>query len=368
MIFDQLSVRNVRNVSSETLELHPSVNVLIGPNGSGKTTLLESIHALVRGRSFRPGGLNSLISFGCEELLITGRGNHRGRDVRLGIEKSHSANVRMRMNGRDVRQTSQVAATVPLQVFLPDVPDLVFGKPALRRMWLDWGIFHTNPEYLSVYRSFLRTLRQRNRALKSSPDEWQSWTSQFVSQSEAMTQHRENFLRALNERFTTVLEALAPDLQIHLQYTRGWSDFSLTKSLEKQRHRELQYGVTNLGPHRSDVHLLVVDEGNENSTGSASRILSRGQGKAVASAMKIAQVEYLHERSIPSVVLLDDVASEFDEKYGKRFFELLSKTQSQVIATTTQKNVILDMWPDSNRESTSLFSVRAGKFSKIQYN
>lgn len=346
MILDRLDVHNVRNVRRAQINLSPSSNLITGANGAGKTTLLETVHLLVRGRSFRSGGLDSLISFGEDELLASASGRHQEHAMRIGLRKVRKAKVRMRMNEADVRQISQIAATVPLQVFLPDVSDLVFGPPAGRRLWLDWGVFHADNGYMRILRSFQRLLRQRNAALRSRAPDLNSWTIQMAEHADVVTQTREKIFADLKESFCELLSELAPNIRIQLDYVRGWEGESLLEGLAKDHHFELKYGMTRLGPHRSEVRIRTLDLATGRDVGASARTLSRGQGKAVACAMKLAQVRYLNNRSIPTVVLIDDVASEFDEDYGRRFFEVLLRTGSQVIATTTQESDIITMWRD----------------------
>ena len=343
MILDHLEVRNVRNVRNLELRLSPSTNFITGPNGAGKTTLLETIHLLVRGRSFRSGGLNSLVTFGEQELLVTAKGSHEGHSMRIGLRKTRDTKVRMRINESDVRQVSQIAATIPLQTFLPDLPDLVFGSPSGRRQWLDWCVFHTDNNYLRTLRKYQRVLRQRNAALRNQSTDLRGWTIQLADHADTVTRVREKIFSDVNECFVEVLAQLAPNIRIKLDYVRGWDDSDLLEGLEKDRQYELKYGVTRLGPHRSDVQVRMLDLASGRDAGAAARILSRGQGKAVASAMKLAQVEHLKSRSVPSVVLIDDFASEFDDEYGSRFFGTLLRTGSQVVATTTQESDIIKL-------------------------
>ena len=340
MILQSVEVHNVRNIQDVSFRLQPSLNLVLGPNGAGKTTFLECIYLLIRGRSFRPGQLNALISFDAQELLVTAAGRNDNHQLRLGISKSRNDNVRMRLNGTDIRQISQIAALVPTQTFLPDLSALVFGTPALRRSWLNWSVFHTEPRFIDLHRMFLRFLHQRNRALQQSSSDLGVWTEQFVKKALEVTAIREAHLQGLNEFFQQTLSSIAPDLYVDLDYDCGWAESSLQEGLERDSAREEKYGHTRLGPHRADIRLRVRSEKGD-SLGPALRILSRGQGKAVACAMKIAQLEYLRSRGVHCVVLLDDITSELDDDYTRRFFQLLNLTGCQIIATATKNNELI---------------------------
>ncbi|MCY3885478.1 MAG: DNA replication and repair protein RecF [Gammaproteobacteria bacterium] len=364
MIVDRLEIRNVRNVALAKLQLDSGITFVTGPNGAGKTTLLECLHLLARGRSFRSGALNALITFGEQELLVSAEGSHLDTPLRIGLQKSRAAKVRMRLNQADVRQVSQIAAIVPLQIMLPDTADLVFGPPARRRLWLDWLIFHTDNSYLQELRSFQRALRQRNAALRRRSADIRSWTAQLAQHAEEVSRMRQATLAELHETFDKVLTEMVPNMRISLDYDRGWQEENLSDGLARDSRVELKYGVTRLGPHRSDVRVRALDFDSGNDAGPAARVLSRGQGKAVACAMKLAQVRYLNARSIQSVVLLDDVASEFDDEYGRKFFGALHRTEAQSIATTTQESDIIRLWSSVAGTTPTLVKIRNGTIAQ----
>ncbi len=335
MILESVEVRNVRNIQHESFQLQPTLNLILGPNGAGKTTFLECIYLLIRGRSFRPGLLNSLMSFDADDMLVTAVSRAEKSAYRLGMSKARNDNIRMRLNGADIRQISQIAALVPTQTYLPDLSELVFGTPRVRRSWLNWSVFHTNNQFMDVHRSFLRILQQRNRAIQQRSADLSVWTEQFAKTAIEVTAIRETHLQGLSVFFQKTVSSLAPDLNLTLNYDCGWPDNSLLEALERDQVREQKIGHTRVGPHRADVRVQVNSAKGE-LLGPALRILSRGQGNAVACALKLAQLEHLRERGVQCVVLLDDATAEMDEIYTRRFFSLLNPTGSQIIATGTK--------------------------------
>ena len=365
MILERIEICNVRNISNSALELEPEFNFLIGPNGAGKTTVLECIHLVVRGRSFRFGGLNSLISFGQDDLLVRAFGKHMNHQTQIGVQKHRNGRLRMRMNRSDIRQVSRIAATMPIQLFLPNLSNLVFGAPAYRRLWLDWSVFHTRNDYVIDLREFQRALRQRNATLRQKGGDQHSWSVQFVKRAHQLNEARKSMFERLKKSFEQVLFELDPELRIELQYRRGWGDSDLLQALESDRRLELKYGATRLGPHRSDVLVRVLDSGTGKDYGPAVRVLSRGQGKAVACAMKIAQVNCLKQHLVQTVVLLDDVASEFDETYRQRFFQILGQTDSQVVATTAQESDVVKLSQEVKGNDPRIFKLNNGVLTAL---
>jgi DNA replication and repair protein RecF len=253
----------------------------------------------------------------------------------LAISKDLAGHTELKVNGLVERRLSEVARLVPLQVMLPDVGELVFGAPHIRRHWLDWGAFHVKPGYLRNLREYLRVLKQRNAALKpgaSSGSDLETWTAQLVQAAEGVDQQRAAYVEALLPSFTDTISRLAPELEVELVYRRGWAaGESLDKVLGEWGAREVKSGATQAGPHRADIELRV---GNSK----ASAVLSRGQGKAVASALKIGQARFLADNDHrASVFLIDDAGAELDERHNSRFFEMLNEMGSQILATSTQR-------------------------------
>lgn len=334
MRFSHLEVVAFRNLASVAIDLAPGLNVFFGDNGAGKTALLEAVHVLCRGRSFRTQKSQGLIQHDRDGLLVRGilDDELRGRTT-LAISRSRSAKTELRLNGRAERRLSEIARLTPLQVMLPDIAELVFGGPAARRSWLDWGTFHVKPDYLSRLRDYLRSIRQRNVVLKEGAAVrlLQPWNDEVARLGELVDADRREYLGLVGPHFDRVLEALAPELVLELRYQRGWPQGQdLHKLLGEGPSREVKYGATLWGPHRADVQLS--SEGVP-----AGSLLSRGQGKMVASALQMAQASLLSEQEHRSTVfLIDDAGAELDSAHSERFFGLLAQLGGQILATTAR--------------------------------
>ncbi len=336
MRFERLEVSQFRNLSEVQLDLGPGVNFFYGENGAGKTALLEAAYLLCRGRSFRTQNSRGLIQTGTDRLLVRGRlTDDAGSTVSLAISKDRRSRTELRRNGSPERRLSEVARLTPLQVMLPDVAELVFGSPSGRRSWLDWGMFHVKPDYLERLRSYLRAVRQRNALIRDQAgnEELAPWSQKTAELGERISADRYGYLATLEDQLIRVLRELAPELaaELKVDYYRGWgSEDYLDKLLGERHPREVKYGSTLWGPHRADVRIRMHDT-------AAASVLSRGQGKLVASAMQIAQAALLGEQDGRSTVfLIDDIGAELDLSHNERFFGLLDQIGGQILATTTQ--------------------------------
>ncbi len=357
MRFNRLEVSYFRNLSAVAVDLAPGLNTFYGDNGAGKTALLEAVHLLCRGRSFRTQKTQSLIQHGAEQLVVRGVIEDEARGpTTLAISKDRRARTEMRLNGEVERRLSEVARLTPVQVMLPDIAELVFGGPARRRSWLDWGTFHVKPSYLGTLRRYLRAVKQRNALLKDLSDATtlKPWHEEVAVLGESVTEERLAYLDQLLPHFNAVLSELAPELALEVRYKRGWGrQESLIKLLAESNPREVKYASTLWGPHRADV--LLTADGLP-----AGNVLSRGQGKLVASALQIGQASLLTEtEQRTTVFLIDDAGAELDVAHNARIFALLERLGGQILATTTRKPSEMDGQPRSD-PSSGMFHVEQG--------
>ncbi|MEZ5558548.1 MAG: DNA replication/repair protein RecF [Pseudomonadales bacterium] len=338
MRIDRLQIQRVRNLLEIDVRPGVGVNFFHGSNGAGKTALLESVHVLARGRSFRGTNASELMTRGEKDLLVRAElcDEQRGR-VKVAMSRQRSGSVDLRINGLAEKRLSRAAELMPLQLMLPSLSDLVFGAPAVRRQWLDWGMFHVEPGYLATLRRYLRALRQRNAALKAVAADTlglpgaHAWTDELAQAGEAVSEMRDAYLQQLGQPLNDVLSRLTPDLRISLGYQRGWPENQpLIKVLGESASREVKLGSTQFGPHRAEVQLR--HEGSR-----AGVTLSRGQGKILASALMLAQAVLLKLRqNRSSVFLIDDLGAELDAAHARRLFQELVTLNSQVLATSTE--------------------------------
>ncbi len=340
MRFLDIEVQNFRNLSSVRLELGEGINYLWGENGAGKTALLEAVCVLARGRSFRSAQAADLVTTGQEAFTVRASflDEHRGTQT-VAVMRSRIGRSRLKLNGESGKKLSDVARILPVQVLLPSLSDLVFGSPAERRRWLDWGLFHVKPDYLRTLREYLQLLKQRNAALKSfgRGDLNQSgvdvWTRKLVIVAEQLDTQRRDYLVEAAAETLAVLRLLSPELEIATRYHRGWSESeSLEKVLSDSQARDVKLGATSAGPHRCDIELSAGAAANSR----ASAVLSRGQGKLLASAMVLGQARLLMRVSKRnSVFLIDDLGAEMDQQHGAALFRILREMSSQILATST---------------------------------
>lgn len=324
-----LRIRDLRCLAEAELSFGPHLNLIHGSNGSGKTSILEAAFLVGRGRSFRSRHTETLIRRGSEALQVFAQTVDPPH--RIGFEYRREQSYSARVDGSDVGGLAELPRALFVEAIDPEVHRLVEGAPGERRRWLDWGVFHVEPQFLDSWQRFSRALRQRNAALKSGEDP-RPWEGELASQGEAVARARGLWFDQLKPLLTDAIQRLA-QLEVELSYYRGWSaERSLSEALEQSLDRDSERGSTLSGPQRADVLLRVAGK-------AAKESLSRGQQKLVAAAMVLALLRRLKEEGAPTAtLLLDDPAAELD---AARLGDLVAMVQSlecQLIITTLEAN------------------------------
>jgi len=357
-----LKIEGVRNLERVRLDTLTRVNFFHGPNGAGKTSLLEAVHLLGMGRSFRRGSFSNLIQHGREDTVVFGRvrcGSGAARSMDIGVRRYRDGTLEMRVEGRPAAALSELVVNLPLQVVNAEANELLTGTPAVRRRFMDWGVFHVEHQFHGQWRRYQRGLRQRNHLLRrgNPPQrELAVWTREVIEAGEALTAMRSGDVDALKPAIQYIMGVLHPGLKdLGLSYRKGWdSKHSYGEALEQGLQTDLERHFTYAGPHRADMRLTT--DGYP-----VGEVLSRGQQKILVYGLKLAQGGLLRERTgRDCTYLIDDLPSELDEKHGRRVCALLDEIGAQVLVTCIDTGSTA-WWPDSGKpEERSMFHVEHG--------
>ena len=310
MLIRQITIENLRNLSSVAIDPHERLNYLFGDNGAGKTSVLEAITTLSRGRSFRTPQASELTGPDAPVFRVFAEiEDEQGQRHRAGLERS-ARHWRGRLDGADLRQLSQLTRILPTVLMEPDSHLLVSGAPEIRRRYLDWGVFHVEHGFLETWRAYARALKQRNSALRHQHvDLLDSLDEVLATHGKRLHELRQRYAEQVSGRLESALDELKSRVQaVSLRYLSGWKGDSLLDALRERRHRDLERAQTGSGPHRADLAIAC-------GPAAARTVLSRGEQKAVAAAMLLIQAELLNSAGKRPVLLFDDLVSEFDREH-----------------------------------------------------
>ncbi|WP_434031875.1 DNA replication/repair protein RecF [[Pseudomonas] boreopolis] len=341
MRIHRLALHHMRRFEAAELRPVAGLNLIVGDNGAGKTTLLEALHLMAYGRSFRGRVRDGLIRQGAPALDVYVEweepleGADSGLRRRVGLRHT-GQDWKGRLDGEDVSQMSSLCAALAVVTFEPGSHALISGGGEARRRFLDWGLFHVEPDFLPLWRRYARALKQRNALLKQggyANAALDAWDRELSDAGELLTSRRLRYLERLQERAVPLAQRIAPGLEITgLEFAPGWrrQELPLSDALLLARERDRQYGYTSVGPHRADWKTEYAAIPGRDA-------LSRGQAKLTALACLMAQAEdFAGVRGQWPVVALDDLGSELDRHHQRRVLEHLAAVPAQVMITATE--------------------------------
>ncbi len=335
MLLERLSIARFRGFDAVELRPAPGINLIIGGNGAGKTTLLEAAHLLANGRSFRGRVRDGLVRQGQVDLEVFAEWReHGGRSRRAGLRHS-GRDWEARLDAEPVGSLAELCAALAVLSFEPGSHDLIAGGSEQRRQFLDWALFHVEPDFLPVWRRYARALKQRNALLKSRPraDLLTPWDRELEEVGEPVTRMRALYLAQFEPLLAQTAALYLPELgALRLEFQPGWrrDAQSLGEALTQARARDLLLGYSGTGPHRADWRLAFERLPGRNA-------LSRGQEKLVALSCILAQGRaYADVRGEWPIIALDDLASELDHEHQRRVLVDLASKHAQILLTGTE--------------------------------
>jgi len=358
MILRQAKVRNFRLLRQLQFELHPRLNILYGDNGAGKSSILEALYVLARGDSLR-GGAAELVTDGESAWRVEGHLDLEDRtpekriDVRW-VERRLQATI----DDVTVRRADLVR-TLPMLSMDPTMHRLVEEGPGIRRRYIDWGVFHMEHRFHSVWLRMSFALKQRNAALRARARaaDIRPWNQQLAEAAIDITEMRNRHIDALQRAVTPHWQALLGDVRWSLAFSRGWKadvdDYAAL--LEANYEADLKLGHTREGPHRAELRIM------SDNTRLQTRI-SRGQQKLLVAAMVLAQGDlYREQHGVAPIVLFDDFTAELSKASQASLFDRLTQIPGQKILASLEYEGMF-----SSHRDHVMFHVEHGRITNHQ--
>lgn len=354
MSISRLTMQGFRHLQSINLCPHPTLNIIYGENASGKTSLLEALYFLSRARSFRTKQLEHLIAHDAPGFtLFAALKEPQQKDSSIGVSRARNGDARLKVNGKRVYSSSESAKSLPIILFNQDSFLLLSGGSKPRRALLDWGLFHQDEAFLSLWQKAHKIIKQRNALLKmKSTESLQHWDQSLVLYAEQLNEYRQRYVEAFIKKIQMVMPDFLPNKSIRMQFYPGWpKDKTLTEALAAAQKQDFIRGYSQYGPHRADLRITVDGLPVEEA-------LSRGQQKVFICALKITQgllFDVQHRQ--PCIYLIDDISAELDGPNHKRLMARLEKLNAQVFITSILPTNVVKYVDQS---SMALFSLDAG--------
>ncbi len=374
-----LTLSNFRNYSTVELPLATGINLLVGKNGQGKTNLAEAIFYAATLGSHRVSGYLPLIKQGEPKAIIRLLARFEDRENLLELELNTEGANRARINKSDASKVRDILGYVNAVIFSPEDLDIVKRDPSNRRAFIDELIVQLTPRMAGVYTDYERVLKQRNSLLKTARNltasasglsTLESWDQSLIRIGSEIVSARfditSRLIPFLQEAYAAIAdEKNDPSIKIKSSLTSNDVDsdspdaFLTTgdrEEIEKLfqerladvRNKELERGITLVGPHRDDLLLLL-------GTLPAKGYISHGESWSYALALKLASADLIRKeaRAGDPVLILDDVFAELDSTRRSRLAALVSHNEQVIITAAVAEDVPSEL--NANR-----INVRAG--------
>jgi len=360
-----IELTNFRNYEALQLELTPGFTLFYGKNGQGKTNLVEAIGYLAHLESHRVTGYQSLIREGQSSATITATAALGSRRQDIAVELNSTAINRVWINGNQRKKLTDIVGVVNVVQFAPEDIDIVRRDPSDRRSFVDSLAVQLSPKLAGVRSDYDRVLKQRNALLKSArqtsrPDlrTLDIWDDQLVSLGAAIMVARQSLLKKLYtplsgfyEHLTEQPSKISLGMALSISGIEGAplpqepeateADLRETflEALGHVRPRELERGITLVGPHRDE--LVIKLDGRV-----AREHASQGEAWSLALGAKLASVSLIREQATSGdpILILDDVFSVLDPARRERLVEFVASNEQVLITATSQQGLPAINW------------------------
>lgn len=377
MKIKSLKLLYFRNYLSTNIEVHPSLNVLVGNNANGKTNIIESIFCLALGKSYRTKSDSECIMFGetATAMSCIVNKNNRELDIMLGINnKGKSAKIA----GIKKTKLTDFVGELNVVLFSPEDLQIVKGSPGLRREFMNREFYQFSRIYHKYYLMYQHLLKQRNSYLKdmrkNPKDEMslaylETLTSQLAKVALYITKERVSFVQDISKlTYKNMLNISNGQETLKIKYKSSFLDAlniseindesfteeNLTKVMMKKSFDDIMRGSTKIGPQHDDLEFYINDL-------DAKMYASQGQQRSIVLSLKLAEINYLKEKTgTYPVLLLDDVLSELDKNRQLKLLDAINENVQTFITTPSISDIKEDLL-----KKAKVFKIEDGNISEI---
>jgi DNA replication and repair protein RecF len=325
-----LSLKDFRNFERLELQVPASGFVLVGENGQGKTNLFESVYYFSLLRSMRGARDVDVTRFGARGFYLEASiCTPQVHQLAVGFERQ-GRRKRVRRDGVVLERLSDAFGALPAVMFSPEDVEIVAGAAAARRRFLDIMLALSSRGYLHALQQYRAALERRNAALRDvaraggrATTSIEVWEPALAEQGARLVRARRAWVKQVAERFAEWCARVGERGKVALRYETAIDvnaesvEQAIADALAGKRQSDLRYGLTQAGPHRDDLTMLL-DDRDLRVFGSA------GQQRTAAIVLRTLEADTLRESHDTSpVFLLDDPFAELDERRAGRVLALL---------------------------------------------
>ena len=359
MYLEKLSLLNFKNIARQELAFCPGINCLVGDNGAGKTNVVDAVYYLSMCKSSLQMTDTQSVLHGADFFLLEGRyRTDAGKDERVVCSFSRKGGKVLKRNGKEYERLADHVGLLPAVIVSPADSALISDAADERRRYLNACIAQLDRPYLAAVMRYNAVLAERNRLLKSRPDETMLsiYDRQLVEHGEKIHAARQAFTERLQPVVAEYYRALSGDReQVGLQYRSELNDKPFEEVLQAARQKDFANEFTTSGIHRDDLVLRIGDH-------PLRKYGSQGQQKSFLIALKLAQYAVVAEAcNEKPVLLLDDLFDKLDAGRVEHLIRLVGDERFGQIFITDCNSTRLKAILDKAGSEYALFTVADGE-------
>ena len=343
MFLKQLTLTQYKNI--EALEFHfkAPINCFIGNNGIGKSNVLDSIYHLAFTKSyFNPSGVQN-IQFGKEFFLIEGKFNKGDKEEKINCSLKKGQKKTVKRNGKIYDKIADHIGLIPLVIVSPADRNLIIEGSSTRRKFIDGVIGQTDKIYLKNISDYNKLLSQRNALLKFfaknrtfDQETLSIYNHQMCALAKPIYEKRKSFMEVFIPIFSKRHESIsqgAEEVDIHYVSDLRENELEVLLDTHLEKDKILQY--SSVGTHKDDLDFQIAGM-------PIKKFGSQGQQKTFLIALKLAQFDFIKEKSgMNPIVLLDDIFDKLDQDRVTQTIQLFDRDRmGQIFISDTHQDRI----------------------------
>ncbi len=359
MYLKKISLLNFKNIAQDELTLCPGINAMVGDNGAGKTNVIDAVWYLSMCKSSLQMTDGQSIRHGSDFFLIEGQyTTDLGKSEGIVCSFSRKSGKLLKRNSKEYDRLSDHVGLIPAVIISPADGGLISDAADERRRYLNAFISQLDRSYLASLMRYNAVLAERNRLLKTQPNE-----EMLAIYDHQLVEHG-TVIHALRQEFTTRLQPVVAEYyrllcedreQVELHYKSELNERPLEEILRAARQKDLINEFTTSGIHRDDLTLKIGGY-------PLRKYGSQGQQKSFLIALKLAQYLLVaqHKGERP-LLLLDDLFDKLDAGRVEQLIRLVSSDRFGQILITDCNAVRLRTILDKAGGEYKLFTVANGE-------
>jgi len=343
MFLQELLLTDFKNHGSLKLLFEKEMVAFCGKNGCGKTNVLDAIHILCMCKSYFSRHEQRNIRHGADFYSIYGRLLLDKQPHKIAAMYHNQTGKAFKWDDELYVKLADHIGKMPIVFIAPGDVALIYEGSELRRRWLDALLSQSDKSYLFALSQYNRLLEQRNALLKQANQSaylnqlvLESLDAKIVEPANLISRKRNTFMESYLSVFQQHHDFISNEAGVvNISYQSDLHEDDLASLLKNNVSKDFELGRTEKGLHKDD---LVF----ELNTYPLKRYGSQGQIKSFLIALKLAQFDYLKEKTgrIP-FLLLDDIFEKLDEYRLERLMQMVAQNHfGQIFISDTHKQRI----------------------------